>query len=1091
MIFASVIGSEFDKTFKNRYKMILFNKPPPRTGCFIKRCFAGMLIASILIAFSADALSARPHSENKPVPLPPRISSTVGLTQGQPDTVRVLAIMVEFQRDDLETTTGDGSFGSAILEDSLFIYEVDPLPHDREYFRDQLLFLKNFYEEVSFGKVILDIENAVFPDTGAYQLPHPMWHYNHNDPSYLDEGLARLFIDAWEAADSMDTADLIPFQEYDPDSDCFIVFHAGVGKDFAFYFDPSPFDIPSAYMDSVDLVPYLPPDDPEGVSVDDGQFHVKRGMILPETENQMEYNLGMHGHMTILFGHHIGVPNLYDTETGESGIGLFGMMDQGSGKLDGMVPAPPCAWTKVHMGWVVPDTIKSFPDTKEAPVGKIFHLPINASEYFLIENIESYVYDGVSYDSLRYLHYLETGEYADAHTMLTEYIQDSVNVTWSRPGVLVDIEDWGIGRPASGILVWHIDQNVIDTKLAENRINTDPELRGVDLEEADGAQDIGLDYGLFSPGYGTELGSPFDAFYAGNEYFLKANPGSDSVEFNDHTFPHAKSNYGAYSHLILNGFSPIADTMTFTVTNDILRPGFPKTLPFNPEIFNADIDGVAGDELLAVSYDKIYGWNAEGGEILFYDLSAQILGTPTACDFDGDGRDEIAAMTANDLYILDYEPADSSVDAASILHTVGSPSIYTPFIIAADSVVFSNAEDSVFCWRVIGNIPQFKWGQQNPTSYINHACLMPDGGLVVSSLPDGAGHTEGWPGVFTRFNPNGDTLWSKNYFNFSGQIVSPAFPPQRKHAAGDIDRDGIIEIVALGWDGSKLFLFALNSIDGSLEDEFPLELSNSCSPRPNGPISLVDIDDDGYLEILFSTGSDGIWALERNGVFSDYFPYTYNNIAYQGGNTANVLIGENLNGEKSIFFTCSPEGYCGKLVHGINNRAEELPGFPLALNSNAVLSRLFPANDGSTALAAAVDSTVYAWNTDVESVFWGSACGDKRNSSLVDTFFHDPEIIPGGLMPENMVYNWPNPNNPGENITHIRYYLNHEADINIRIYDLAGDLVDELNDTGFAQIPNETDWILDDISTGVYFARVEARGNGMLSHKFIKIAVIK
>jgi hypothetical protein len=94
-------------------------------------------------------------------------------------------------------------------------------------------------------------------------------------------------------------------------------------------------------------------------------------------------------------------------------------------------------------------------------------------------------------------------------------------------------------------------------------------------------------------------------------------------------------------------------------------------------------------------------------------------------------------------------------------------------------------------------------------------------------------------------------------------------------------------------------------------------------------------------------------------------------------------------------------------------------------------------------------------------------------------------------MPESMVFNWPNPNNPGENFTHIRYYLNSDANINIRIYDMAGDLVDELNDYGMGQAYNETDWNLTDISSGVYFARVEAEGGGQSAVKFIKIAVIK
>ena len=64
--------------------------------------------------------------------------------------------------------------------------------------------------------------------------------------------------------------------------------------------------------------------------------------------------------------------------------------------------------------------------------------------------------------------------------------------------------------------------------------------------------------------------------------------------------------------------------------------------------------------------------------------------------------------------------------------------------------------------------------------------------------------------------------------------------------------------------------------------------------------------------------------------------------------------------------------------------------------------------------------------------------------------------------------------------------------MNIKIFDLAGGLVDELNDNALGGFDNETEWSVSDIQSGVYLARVEATGlSGKSENKIIKIAVIK
>ncbi len=66
-------------------------------------------------------------------------------TKQVPDTLRILAIRVDFQEDNNSLTTGNGKFE---LDPSTEAF-IDPPPHDLTYFQHQLLALSNYYRRVS------------------------------------------------------------------------------------------------------------------------------------------------------------------------------------------------------------------------------------------------------------------------------------------------------------------------------------------------------------------------------------------------------------------------------------------------------------------------------------------------------------------------------------------------------------------------------------------------------------------------------------------------------------------------------------------------------------------------------------------------------------------------------------------------------------------------------------------------------------------------------------------------------------------------------------------------------------------------------
>jgi M6 family metalloprotease-like protein len=146
------------------------------------------------------------------------------------------------------------------------------------------------------------------------------------------------------------------------------------------------------------------------------------------------------------FGHLLGLPDLYDTDYTSTGVGVWDVMGSGAWGDYGRTPSHPSAWSKLQMGWVDPTVINNFVEgyqvtNMEGDSPKVIKLPTeNSAQYFLLENRYRSGYD-------RYL-------------------------------------------PGSGILIWHIDTDVINQWSYYNRVNNNEDRKGIDLEEASGIQDL-------------------------------------------------------------------------------------------------------------------------------------------------------------------------------------------------------------------------------------------------------------------------------------------------------------------------------------------------------------------------------------------------------------------------------------------------------------------------------------------------------------------------------------------------------------------------------------------------------------------------
>jgi len=969
---------------------------------------------------------------------------------GRADSVRVLALMAQFEQDEDEKTTGDGRFDLSEPEDLV----IDPPPHDRRYFEHQLLALRNYYLRVSQGR--LRVGFTVHPD--VIDLPNPMGHYNPaKTAGDTDRGLAELFRDAIELAD----AGGVPFSAYD----ALIVFHAGVGRDFDLGYDPTPKDIPSAFLNLRDLRKHLAGGDAgfRGIAVEDGSHHVTEGIILPETQNQDGYEIGLLGTAALMFGFQLGLPALWNTETGVSGIGRWGLMDQGSGNYNGLIPAEPCAWSKVFMGWETPVTLHDGAGlrvacSKARSAPRIYRVPIHAHEYYLVENRQ---YDpngdGVT-----------TGTDADGRAVtftaaglleLTEPI-----------GVITGVEEYDFGLPGSGILIWHIDESVLSKKLEDNRVNADRHHRAVNLREADGAQDIGEYYGFLHGGAGAETGVLHDAWFAGNEIHMLVN-GSEVVAFTPRTHPGTRSNTGAHSHLVFSDFSVSDTVMTYSVSNERMQAGFPRYFPAGltpyPALYG-DLDGDGFPEIVVATREgAVYAWRHDGEPV--------VPDQPVARRVTVSG-DSIA-----------YAPA--RLTEAGGFVTV--PPVILELPEGNGDVLAAAAGDRVVAWRVENRRAVRVLDYAGDAGEVT--ALAAIGGRLCIGYASGGIHIldSSWAlrlgivcpeaiACFAGLGPEGP--------GFAYAVTEKGTFVRIDDVARGIFQIRNNEGPALGADETVRHLFVASDGVVLTTSTGRIHLPDRQTvPSAGQALALADVNGDGRSDVLYP--SDGrIHAVDMTAVTTAHFPFPPHarDITVSSPAAADVT-GD---GETEILVTTS----AGNLEI-YKPDGKQIEGAPFSVGGASAVSPTIADldRDGDLdCITVSEDGIVQVWDFpgrhNGASLPWGSYLRDPQHTA------RNPEALspltPGpDFFPVRLAYNYPNPNI--ENFTVIRYRLEQPAEVSIQIYDLAGNRIDSFAGTGHAPADNEVIWRLDGIGSGVYLCRIRASGAAGEKTAIFKIAVVK
>ncbi len=699
------------------------------------------------------------------------------------EPIRICAIRVSFAQDDNESTTGDGQFLMENQGIECGKYTIDTAPHDKDYFRSQFVALDAYMQSVSYGKFGINLEESdIFPSENdiSFQLSKTMRYYNPFDEYDIqEERLTELFRDALVVSNN----EVIDYSLYD----LFIVFHAGIGQDFSLPFlDPTPEDIPSTFVDN-----QMIQDNLNISSIIINGNHISQGIILPETQNHLlfdisesifsdaadpcEYQYGLTGTFALMVGFAIGLPPLWDISTGESRIGVFGLMDQGSNNARGIIPAPLTAWSRIFSGWEEP-LEAGIGDAIALPIrgeGNLVKINIRDDEYYLIENRSNNIRNGISIDSLRYFMSQTSGP--SAYPSYIEILLDSTGIERDTNGVVVYVPNYDIGLPASGLLIWHIDDNVISNSIDNYSFNTDISYMGIDLEEADGAQDIGYpSIFLFNDPSAGYFG---DMWFRGNTQFNLANPGYDGldIEFGPNTFPSTKANDGSSTNIRIEQIGMPGDTMRFVISNSFIPSGYPDTTLNISSIFDLDRDGeneiIGGnDSLFIIKTDTMkfkntfHGLSSNEFLISFVEEPEQTM-----------------------IHIMEYFQ-DSCLQSI-YEYDMNSNNIGNSSMEWIDSLVYPVMDlDSGFIeWKT-----SVQWEIHKQRLF---------------STPYNYGIDIGNRGISVEKFGNTDKKWTNTYFTYLAGV--------------DMDMDGNIEAIALDSSG---ILYSFNT-DLNLMSGFPLDIN--------------------------------------------------------------------------------------------------------------------------------------------------------------------------------------------------------------------------------------------------------------------------
>jgi len=972
------------------------------------------------------------------------------------DTIRVAIFRIEWENDSVEdVTTAPG--GRMIVEaDDSWPYAIDLPPHDSTYFHTHMQVLRTFIAQQSYGK--LHVEWEIFPrsEKGAYRLHDTADYMPEGSPSSWDliersDLLVEFCSDAIRLVDTVDAE--VDFSEYDG----YLLFHAGpdLQTDIA---GNSPGDIPSFFLTLGDS-------DLVFVDLDEDSFAVSTVTCLPEYDSQDGFTFGLNGVLAHEFGHQIGLPDLYNTATFWPAVGQWDLMDSGGlvsigsgdGFLSGIIPTSFSVWSKLYLGWIDP-VIMTGPGAlsvacathPDPPPGsdRYAMIPLNDTEYFLIENRHGLA---------------PVDQFAARVDSLNSVVLGPVTNDELREPTY----DYDFALPGWGLLIWHVnDRQINPYRVAMNDVNTSYLDRGLELEEADGIKDLGNPYSAYWDG------SPYDPFFEGSadRFGPGSSPNSDLTD-GARSFVEVSSISGADSVMslqvdlrgVVSGF-PLA----MTADSTIIAPA--GVVHRDGEMHSFWISFDSEENLIGGLTSLRFGEGSSGPEIARYllpDLPAvfAVSGDMLA----GNDGEEVITLLADGSML---RAGGDLFSSPSLIGSIGTDTIRTgPLVIDGDG-------DSVEELYIAAGNRLTGWSLQGDSISATLQVDLP--GNLVSNL---AAVDEGIGGPEIRLLTDDGRFHSVKLAAAVPEFETIAlFPPTGNASvlSGNIDRSGDSEWLIV--DGEMGVIRVLDS-EGGMVEGWPVDLGRSITGEP----FFTDRNGDGYPEFALPAGH-ALHLLERNGVSAEDTPYEIPELLR---GSAASLIGNGLTlrlaGEDRFVPVAGDDG--GRLWAW--QRRDEVSGdWPVSTGiwNSLIVAAPLPGDSAQGIYALSRDGFLYAFLPGIfenGAVLWGGPGGDCRGQfNLDEAVLMEPDDESTAAAEFSGAYAYPNPSGGTE--TQIRFDLNRVANVEMKAYDMAGQVVSQAAVRGTLGA-NEINWATGDLPSGVYYVRLETGGEV----EFIKVALVR
>ncbi|OWV00609.1 hypothetical protein [Fibrobacter sp. UWR2] len=946
------------------------------------------------------------------------------------DTLQVFALRIQFQEEktDNSLTTGVGLFDIEKKDKST--YSLDP-PGRRGtagYWLKHFEFAKNYYSTVSGGNVVIDAR--IFPDPSsgstAYTLDKQIIDYNRTGKkkgektAEFDEARSRDYLtfvyDAIAAAAKDSSAEgpfRIPLSKNPNVKRAYMIIHAGAsrlldGGSMGTKGADTPGDFIDVYIAGDDWQ-YLMADSAKsksakavtgitsegdtattGIYIPGGTTDTLRSvMVVSETASQDGLNWGVNGIMVNQIGRELGLPNTHDVVKGISRLGYFDVMDfAGYNAGNGFMPSMPAAWERAYMGWSNVKEVRPVAgkpvtvDIAAAGTGKgteIVKVSLSASEYLLIENRQR------SWNKEGTIDVVLGSAGADSDTTIRTVPVDSLNLVfedsvcvkgkckWNgrkAKGLIVGLDSYDAGLPASGIVVWRVNDWYLRETLKYGVANFwgGDTLRdhqfGVAMVEADGVLSIGktfknaLGEDTYDYGSGTDL-LPHKRMPAeGSKQKYKT-----VTEIGSTGYANTKTSQGGYTGIKIKvdvpkdareektanafqgdsvvNYAALSIRVTISIDDGSIEGGqFPRNVGLNSAVRGAvfvDDPENEGEKILVVG--------AEDGTLQAFNAMGDTL---------------FVADTAIVQKSLTRDVAEREVP----LYRVAAS--YGPLVgLASDGKnVYSLHANKLVKTSFIGGIPvQKSYPVDSATAgplvydgYVYFAEKSGDRKVNAAEFEDGAS-----AGVRVTVADNDvknvtDMAYCGNndadgsarfaYVTADGRLVIPMHGMNKKLngkdgetwrvACTDLDRDGDVDAIVVGSRGTVADValrgytksYSTDAMRWSKEYKRGAAGTSGLEDETSG-IAIGDINGDGYPEVVF-LGDNLVYAIDRSGLPIAGFPVKISRGSPIFGFFSDPVLVD-VNGDKTPeILVPSNDG----LVYAYTGKGTEVKdGFPLAAGS--------------------------------------------------------------------------------------------------------------------------------------------------------------